>query len=210
MARQSGWNRLVGGAVNALLPGSPYSKYSGYDPTLTRNSVISGAVGQFVPGGGQLTQALLGSTDAAQAAHYGQQGVDNLMGMADADNKAWQQQQGNWRPQIGYQYPSFSGGSVSAPQTLGGAFAGGFGTEADAGLGLAEPAQPLGMQSSWGQNLMRGLTMPTVTAQAPRGPTHSQGGAHQSMQGMGGDGAMAVLAARNPARGEKKNYPQSY
>lgn len=208
MARQSGWQRLAGGVVNALLPGSPYSKYSGYDPTLTRNSMISGAVGQFVPGGGALVQGILGQGDAAQAAHYGQQGVDNLMGMADATNKAWVQGNDAWRPDVQAQFPTY--GRAGVPQTLGGAFAGGFGTEGDAGLAPADTGQPLAMQSNWGQNLMQGLTMPAVTATAPRGPTQSQGGAYSRMQGMGGDGAMAVLAARTPAKGERKTYTQSY
>lgn len=80
MARQGFFQRLVGGAVNAALPGTPYNRYSGYNPTLTRNSLISGAVGQVIPGGGALAQSLLNQSGGAQAATAGQQGISGLMG----------------------------------------------------------------------------------------------------------------------------------
>lgn len=82
--RQSLWQRFLGGAVNAALPGSPYSRYSGYNPTLTRNSIISGVAGQLIPGGGTIAQTILNRTGSGQAALAGQQGIAGLMQQTNA------------------------------------------------------------------------------------------------------------------------------
>lgn len=97
MAERQGWfQRAVGGLVNAALPGTPYSRYSGYNPTLTRNSIISGVAGQIVPGGGVLANSILGQTGGAQAATAGQQGLSGLMGAYELGNQSWQQSNENF------------------------------------------------------------------------------------------------------------------
>ncbi len=89
MARQSLWNRVLGAVGNAALPGSPYNKYTGWNPTLTRNSIISGAVGQLNPIAGGLTQQFLGNTPGAQSATAGNQGISGLMGLGESSNAAY-------------------------------------------------------------------------------------------------------------------------
>lgn len=116
MAKQNFWQRLAGGAVNAVLPGTPYSRYSGYNPTLTRNSIISGVIGQVAPGGGTIANTILNQTPSAQAASAGQQGIAGLMRAANASNAAWTRNQGF---DIGNIQPDFSAGYGVTPSLPG-------------------------------------------------------------------------------------------
>jgi hypothetical protein len=151
MAKQNFWQRLLGGAANAALPGSPYSRYSGFDPTLTRNSIISGVIGQVAPGGGTIANTIFNRSSTAQAAHAGQQGIAGLIRAADASNKSqlreFQNPDGSIQPDfVGAQPGRFDPGAAPEPQGHG-----------LAGLALGGmPAGSWNPSSNWGRDVLAG------------------------------------------------------
>lgn len=78
-------NKFWGGVVNALLPGTPYNKYTGqYGQTALRNSIISGIAGQLNPIAGTLTQAAFNQTAPQQQWNAGLQVGEHFSGVRDS------------------------------------------------------------------------------------------------------------------------------
>jgi hypothetical protein len=152
MAKQNFWQRLAGGAANAVLPGSPYDRYSGFNPTLTRNSIISGVIGQVVPGGGTIANTILNRGSSAQAANAGQEGLAGLMRATNTSNRDQLRQLQNPNSSIQPDFVSAQPGQFDPavlPDQQGG--------QGLAGLALSGmPAGSWNPSSNWGRDVLAG------------------------------------------------------
>lgn len=186
-------NKFWGGVVNALLPGTPYNKYTGqYGQAALRNSLISGVAGQLNPIAGTLVQAGLNQTMPQQQWNAGLQGYEGMANQFADARRAVQ----------GYQ-PSMSVADV--------------GMSMPAGSALQTGQTPMGqmMQPSmaaWDQRMadaMGGISGRINAAYASQPAYNATQGVRDRGQGYTGEAARSIFQSMSDAS-RFNSTPQSF